>query len=368
MNVFPIDLQMLLGLLTALLVAWIIIPPVIGISRVKGLVAVPNGRTSHEGSVPTLGGVAIFASVVIGSGLFMSDTYPGEFQFLMPAMIVLFFIGLQDDMVGIDARKKLVGQIIAALIVILFGDLRMTTLHGILGFYEINYATSLIISLVIFVGLINAFNLVDGIDGLASGLGIVISIVFGIWLSMLGKEHYAVMAFALAGSLIAFYRFNVFSKTNKLFMGDTGSMLIGFIFAVLVIKLLCCTVEADSILHMKAFPVVAISLMIIPVSDTIRVMTFRMIRGRFPFSADRTHCHHDLLRLGFSHFMASNIMVAANLGLFLLALMLKNLPAFMLGIIMLAAGILVCSVPKIWLVLVLKQPEEPVVHYNTLIE
>ncbi len=368
MNVFPIDFQMLLGLLTALLVSWVLIPPVIGISRVKGLVAVPNGRTSHEGSVPTIGGVAIFASVVIGSGLFMPDTYPGEFRFLMPALVILFFIGLQDDMVGIDARKKLAGQVIASLIVIIFGGLRMTTLHGLFGLYEINYATSAIISLVIFVGLINAFNLMDGIDGLTSGLGIVISIVFGIWLSMLGKEHYAVIAFALAGSLIAFYRFNVFSKKNKLFMGDTGSMIIGFIFAVLVIKLLCCTVEADSILHMKAFPVVAISLMIIPVSDTIRVMAFRMIRGRFPFSADRTHCHHDLLRLGFTHFMASNIIVATNLGLFLLALILKDLSPFVLGIIMLAAGILMCSMPKIWLVLVLKRPEETVVHYHTLIE
>jgi UDP-N-acetylmuramyl pentapeptide phosphotransferase/UDP-N-acetylglucosamine-1-phosphate transferase len=364
MFVFPVDLNMILGFVTALAVSWIMIPPVVTISRAKGLVALPNGRTSHSGAIPTLGGVAIFASLIIGAGPFMNNNYPGEFQFLIPALIILFFIGLQDDIVGINSRHKLIGQIIASLIVIIGADLRMTTLHGILGIQGIPYVVSIFISLIIFIGLINAFNLVDGIDGLASGLGIVISLVFGIWLSMLGKEHYAILAFALAGSLIAFYRFNVFSKTHKLFMGDTGSMLIGFMFSVMVIKILCCEVPANSFLHMKAFPVVAISLMIIPVSDTIRVMMLRILRGRFPFSADRTHCHHDLLRLGFSHWLASNIMILGNLALFALALSLKNLPAFLLGILMLGAGIFACSIPMLWLRLVLKRQEEPAVHYT----
>ncbi|MCX6226131.1 MAG: MraY family glycosyltransferase [Bacteroidia bacterium] len=355
---------MMLSLTTALVVSYIMIPPVVRISRAKHLVAMPNGRTSHNGEVPTVGGVAIFTSCIIGAGLFMPNDFPGEFQYLIPAMIILFMIGMQDDMVGTHPRKKLAGQIISSLIVIIAADVRMTTLHGLFGVGEIPYAISVVISLFIFIGIINAFNLIDGIDGLASGLGIVISIAFGIWLYMLGKEHYAIFSFALAGSLIAFCRFNVFSKKHKLFMGDTGSMLIGFIFAILVVKVLCCQVSPDSFMYMHAFPAVAISLMIIPVSDTIRVMALRIINGRFPFFADRTHCHHDLLRLGFSHLHASGILVAANLLLFLLALALKNMPTFLLGILMLGAGILVCSIPGIWLRVILKQPKKFVLHYH----
>ncbi|MFA5815629.1 MAG: MraY family glycosyltransferase [Bacteroidales bacterium] len=364
MDAFPIDLQMVLSLIAALVVSCIIIPPVVRISKDKKLVTMPNGRTSHNGAVPTLGGVAIYASIIIGAGLFMPNDYPGEFQYLMPAMIILFFFGMQDDIAGIQPRKKLAGQIISSLIIIMAANVRITTLHGLFGIEEIPYAISIVISLIVFIGLINAFNLVDGIDGLASGLGIVISIVFGIWLAMLGAEHYAILSFALAGSLIAFYRYNVFSKNYKLFMGDTGSMFIGFIFATMAVKVLCCPVSPDSYLFMKAFPAVVMSLMIIPISDTLRVMTLRVIKGRVPFFADRTHCHHDLLRLGFSHWQASNILVAANLGLFLMALALKNLPVLLLGIMILGAGILVCSVPGIWLKFVLKQPEEPLMHYT----
>ncbi len=362
MIVFPMEVRMILAFITALVVAWIMIPPIVKISRLKKLVALPNGRTSHDGAIPTLGGVAIFASVVIGSGLFMPDNYPGEFQFLVPAMVILFFIGLQDDVAGLQPRIKLAGQIISSLIAIIAADIRMTTLHGLFGINEISYIASILISLVIFIGVINAFNLVDGIDGLASGLGIVISIVFGVWLAMLGRTHYAIFSFALAGSLIAFYRFNVFSSKNKLFMGDTGSMLIGFMFAVMVVKVLCCQVDPDSFLHMKAFPVVAISLMILPVSDTLRVMTLRIVRGKSPFYADRTHCHHDLLNLGFSHRHASNIMVAGNLLLFFVALLLKNLPSFVLGVMMLGIGILACSLPKFWSRVILKQPAKVDVH------
>lgn len=362
MDTIPIDFQMVLSLIAALVVSCIMIPPVVRISKDKQLVAMPNGRTSHDGAIPTLGGVVIYASIIIGAGLFMPNNLPGEFQYLMPAMIILFFFGMQDDIAGIRHWKKLAGQIISSLIVIMVANVRITTLHGLFGIDEIPYAISIVISLIVFIGLINAFNLVDGIDGLASGLGIVISIVFGIWLVMLKAEHYAILSFALAGSLIAFYRFNVFSKKYKLFMGDTGSMFIGFVFAIIAVKVLCCPVAPDSYLFMKAFPAVVMSLMIIPISDTLRVMTLRVLKGRVPFFADRTHCHHDLLRLGFSHWQASNILVTANLSLFLMAIALKNLPVFLLGIMILGAGVFACSVPRMWLKFVLKQPEEPIVH------
>ena len=349
MNLLTTDLRLLLSFFTALAISVAVIPPVVRVSRTKGLVAMPNGRTSHDGAIPTIGGVAIFASVLLSAGCWLPGLYASEFQFITPAMVIIFFFGLKDDIVGINPRKKLVGQIIASLIVIMAADVRLTSLHGLLGFHDIAYVPSVLLTLLIFLAIINSFNLIDGIDGLASGLGIVISLVFGFWLTRLGKPHYAVFAYALAGSLVAFYRFNVYSKKFKLFMGDTGSMLIGFLFAILVLEIICCQVPAGSSLYMKAFPVVAISLMVIPIADTLRVMSLRIIRGKFPFSADRTHCHHDLLRLGFTHRHASTIMVGANLGLFLIALSLKNMPPFALGILMLAIGVIVCQVPAIWL-------------------
>jgi UDP-N-acetylmuramyl pentapeptide phosphotransferase/UDP-N-acetylglucosamine-1-phosphate transferase len=364
MVVFPVDFAMILSLVTAIIVSWILIPPIVNISKAKHLVAVPNGRTSHDGAVPTLGGVAIYSSITIGAGLFMPNNLPGEFQYLMPAMIILFFFGMQDDIAGINPRKKLGGQIVASLIMIIGANVRMTTLHGLFGIQDITFIPSLLISLVIFIGLINAFNLIDGIDGLASGLGIFIAMVFGIWLALLGAEHFAVLAFALAGSLIAFYRFNVFSKRFKLFMGDTGSMLIGFMFATMAIKVMCCPVGPESVLYMRAYPAVVMGLMIIPISDTIRVMVLRMIKGRMPFFADRTHCHHDLLRLGLSHWQASSIIVLSNISLFIIALVLRELPVSILGSIMLAGGLFLCSIPRIWLRLVLKRPDEIVSHLH----
>jgi UDP-GlcNAc:undecaprenyl-phosphate/decaprenyl-phosphate GlcNAc-1-phosphate transferase len=360
--IFPVDIPMALSFVTALVMTWVLIPPIVRLSHTKHFVALPNGRTSHAGAIPTIGGVTLYASFIIAGGLFMPNEYPAEFQYLMVSMVVLFLIGLQDDLAGINPRKKMAGQIVASLIMIIAADVRMTTLHGLFGIGEIPYLASVLITLFVFIGLINAYNLIDGIDGLASGLGITSAIVFGIWLSLLGSQHYAILSFTLAGALIAFFRFNVFSKKNKLFMGDTGSMFIGFIFAISAVKLLCCPIPADSYLYMKAYPVVVMSLMIIPIADTLRVMTMRIMKGRAPFYADRTHLHHDLLSLGLSHLHASVIIVIANLSLFFMALLLKNLPILLLGFVVLTSGIIVCSIPLVLSRIGLKRPVSSPVH------
>jgi len=277
-------------------------------------------------------------------------------------MVILFFFGIVDDLVGINPYKKLGGQVLASLIAIVVANVRMTTLHGLFGVGELPYLVSILISLFVFLAVINAFNLIDGIDGLASGLGIGISVVFGVWLAMLGRPAFAVLSFALTGSLIVFYWFNVFSKKNKVFMGDTGSMFIGFIFASLGIKIMCCPVTPTIDMSVNTIPVVVMSLMIIPISDTLRVIMLRILRGQFPFHADRSHCHHDLLRLGFSHRRASTILVMANMIVFFMALSIKTIHVFLLGVLVLSAGIFICSVPRLWLKLVLKQPEELDLH------
>jgi UDP-N-acetylmuramyl pentapeptide phosphotransferase/UDP-N-acetylglucosamine-1-phosphate transferase len=345
----PVNQSMILAFLSALMISYVAIPPIVRVSKAKRLGALPNGRTSHVGVIPTLGGVAIFAAVSIGGSLFLNTDFPREFQYIIPAMVILFFFGLKDDLVGLTPQKKMAGQVIASLFVILAADVRIISLNGLFGINEIPYGISIVLSFVIFVGIINAYNLVDGIDGLASGLGIFVSSVLGIWLFHLGRPNYATFAFATAGGLIPFYFFNVFSKENKLFMGDTGSQLLGLLFATFAVKILWCPADSESMAFMRGEPAVVMAVLVIPIADTIRVMTLRIIKGKSPFFADRNHFHHGLLSLGMTHWQASTTVILTNLSIFVIAILLRNMPVLGLGIIVMGLGLISCTMPSLLL-------------------
>lgn len=316
--------DMIWSLATAALVSFVAIPPIISVAKAKSLVAIPNGRTSHNGAVPSLGGIAIFAGLLMGASLFVHDGFSNEFQYLIPAFLIIFFIGLKDDIVDISWSTRLTGQLIAAFLVVVMAGVRITTFHGMFGVNEIPETTSIVFSIFVFVSIVNAYNLIDGIDGLASGLGMIASLAFGIWLLKLGYADYGVLAFALLGGLIPFYIYNVFGKKNKLFMGDTGSTLMGTVFAILAMKILCCDLPAGHILDFNALPALVIAVMVIPVSDTIRIFTVRILKGKSPFSADRNHFHHYLLRLGMNHWQASTAIIALNIIILLIAFMMRE--------------------------------------------
>ncbi len=337
---------MILAFLSALMISYVAIPPIVRVSKAKRLGALPNGRTSHVGVIPTLGGVAIFAAVTIGGSLFLKEDFPREFQYIIPAMVILFFFGLKDDLVGLTPQKKMAGQIIASLFIILAADVRIVSLNGLFGINEIPYGISIVISFVIFVGIINAFNLVDGIDGLASGLGIFVSLVLGLWLFRYGRLNYATFAFATAGGLIPFYFFNVFSKDNKLFMGDNGSQLLGLLFATFAVKILWCPEDPGGVGFIKGEPALIMAVMIIPIADTIRVMSMRILNGKSPFFADRNHFHHGLLTLGCSHWKASTVVILTNFSIFLIAWFLRNLNVLELGVIVFSLGLIACATPS----------------------
>ncbi len=345
----PLNQSMTLAFLSALMISYVAIPPIVRVSKAKRLGALPNGRTSHVGVIPTLGGVAIFAAVTIGASLFLKDDFPREFQYIIPAMVILFFFGLKDDLVGLSPQKKMAGQFIASLFIILAADVRVVSLNGLFGIGEIPLGISYVLSFVIFVGIINAYNLVDGIDGLASGLGIFVSTVFGLWLFHLGRPNYATFAFATAGGLIPFYFFNVFSKENKLFMGDTGSQLLGLLFATFAVKILWCPADPGSLTFMQGEPAVVMAVMVIPIADTIRVMSLRILQGKSPFYADRNHFHHGLLSLGLSHWQASTTVILTNVAIFLVAWFLRNTGVLALGILVLGLGLIACTIPSLLL-------------------
>jgi UDP-N-acetylmuramyl pentapeptide phosphotransferase/UDP-N-acetylglucosamine-1-phosphate transferase len=161
--------------------------------------------------------------------------------------------------------------------------------------------------------LTNAFNLIDGIDGLASTIGIVVSLTFGIWFMLTGSINYAILSAALLGSLISFFGFNVFGKSNKIFMGDTGSLILGLIMSILVIKFNEANITYHGTYAIKSAPAVSFGILIVPLFDTLRVFLLRIFKGQSPFHPDKNHLHHRILKLGFSHIESTALIAMVNI-------------------------------------------------------
>jgi UDP-N-acetylmuramyl pentapeptide phosphotransferase/UDP-N-acetylglucosamine-1-phosphate transferase len=321
------------------------IPPIVRISRLKNLTALPNGRTSHTQPTPNLGGVAIFAGVIISSVVFTGITTAHELKYIIAAMLILFFVGLKDDLYPLVAYKKFLGQALAILLILVPGDFHLTSLHGLFGIEELSYPLSLIISFILFVALINSFNLIDGIDGLATGIGFLASMFFGIVFVMDNHLAYAVMSFILSSTLLAFFYYNVFSKENKIFLGDTGAMLIGLILAIFAVRFLNFESNSSFLSTSQSAPAVLLSVLIIPLFDTARVFILRIFRGRSPFKADRMHIHHRLLDLTGSHLKTTAIILLMNIVFIALALILRNINTELLILITLALASLLSVLP-----------------------
>jgi UDP-N-acetylmuramyl pentapeptide phosphotransferase/UDP-N-acetylglucosamine-1-phosphate transferase len=285
--------------------------------------------------------VAIFFGVVIAAALFYPEVLEKEFRYVLAALVILFFVGLKDDLLVLDPKKKFLAQLVIALIMILMADIRITTFHGFFNIHEIPYWVSVLLSIFFYVVIVNGFNLIDGIDGLASGVAILVSVVFGLFFIFAGGYDYVFYAAILTGSLVAFFRFNVFSSKNKIFLGDTGSLIIGFLIAMITISFL----EFENINVVsrsdRSVPVIAFGILIVPLFDTLRVFVIRIFRGQSPFQADRRHIHHRLLDLGFKHIQATLIIIAANLLIIGVMLLLQDLRGRVLVVIvlLLAAGL-----------------------------
>lgn len=300
------QIQILISAIIAMVISLRSIPVIINISGLRGLMDNPVKRSSHKTPTPTFGGVAIFAGILIGymiwnfgdEGILIHKVFAGT--------VILFFLGVKDDLYALSPTKKMIVQVLASAIVVIGSDLRISDLFGIFGISHIPYIISILLTIFIFVAMINSFNLIDGIDGLAGGIAMIASTGFGMW--FLVNHHYslACLALCLAGSLVGFLRFN-FSQNQKIFMGDTGSLIIGYIITVLAVKFIHLNVmhawEAD--ISFVSAPIIAVVILIIPIFDTIRVFSIRILRGKSPFRADRLHMHHLLIDNNLSHMQAS---------------------------------------------------------------
>jgi UDP-GlcNAc:undecaprenyl-phosphate GlcNAc-1-phosphate transferase len=306
-------LNVLLTCAVAFMITFLSIPVVITIADQKKLFDEPDARKLHRKPIASLGGIGIFGGFFLAALLSISNHTNPEFQYFFAALLVIFFLGVKDDIVVLSATKKFIGQIIAAAILIHLGGLRIESMHGLFGFHEMPEAFSIALSYVTIIMVINAYNLIDGVDGLAGSLGILSASFFGSYFLLAGLTSYALLAFSLAGSLAAFLIFNY--HPAKIFMGDCGSLLIGLVNAILAIKFI--DVADSSMLSSLPVPsavAMAIAVLMLPLMDTVRVFGLRILKGKSPFSPDKTHIHHLLLDRGLNHRHVTFCCLALNFG------------------------------------------------------
>lgn len=321
-------LDILLTASVAFIITFLAIPIVLQVAEQKKLYDIPDERKVHTRPVASLGGVGIFGGFLLAALLSIQiaplhGPLNPEFQYFFAAALVIFFLGLRDDIMIMSATKKFIGQLIAASILIHLGGIRLESMHGLFGFDQVPEGFSLALSYLTIIVVMNSFNLIDGIDGLAASLGILSMLVFGTYFFIVDLQAYALIAFSMAGSLVAFMIFN--HHPAKIFMGDSGSLMIGLINSILVIKFI--NVASDPLIAVPVPAAVAVgfAVLIVPLLDTLRVFSIRIMNGRSPFTPDRNHVHHLLLDRGMSHSAVTFTCVAINIAFILLAWLGKSL-------------------------------------------
>jgi len=327
------------------MVTYLTIPKIIGIVEHKRLLDSPNQRSSHKDKTPTLGGVSFFYTLIFVFFFIRERAVCGEVMYIIPGLTILFIVGLKDDIVGLSPLAKLIAQILAIAFVLANESFVIESLNGFLNIYEIPHYLYLIIAGFLMLTIINSYNLIDGIDGLASIIGIVIMTVYTTIFYLSEEYFFALVSITMNACLMAFFGFNTSSK-KKIFMGDTGSLIVGFIISILTLKFLALKPESYGELPflLENAPLIAISILIVPLFDTMRVFALRLANKKSPFSPDRTHVHHVLIDFwGLSHKQASFIIGCFNM-LFVVLFVILGSKAKNLGmVVMLVAVIILLS-------------------------
>ncbi|MEB8329866.1 MraY family glycosyltransferase [Flavobacteriaceae bacterium KMM 6897] len=344
------------AILMPLLLSFRMFPVIIYLVHSKNLMDEPVDRSMHTLKTPTLGGLGIFIAfslpiivLVLGSNFSQLDLI--KLLSLISAGILLVFAGIKDDLVGLAPKKKMMVQAVAAVIVILMTDVRIRSLDGLFGMGELPFIVSICLTLFAFLFLINAVNLIDGIDGLAGTFGIVTSLSFGMYFIINAHYLMVLVSFVLIGGLLGFLRYN-FSKERKIFMGDSGSMFLGFLLAYQAVCFLNINILPETTFKVANAPILFLAILSFPILDTIRVFCIRIAQKRSPFSADRKHIHHRLLDLGYTHIKGTALIALAQLLIIGLAFTMGDLDLTLQFILLMAVVPMVFLSP--WL-LVLKK-------------
>lgn len=333
-------LKVVLSFITSLLITYFSIPTIIKISRRKNLMDEPGQRSSHERKIPNLGGIALFLAISVSTSIFAYQLFD-LYKFLFASLVILLYIGVMDDIVVLRAYKKLIAQVIVITMLVIGSDVRIRSLFGVFGVHEVNYFLSVIFSIITFIILINAYNLIDGIDGLAGSYGIICFALFGISYFRLGEYNYPLVIFSttIIGAILGFLYYNLSDKSKKIFMGDTGSMLVGFLLAFTAMCFLDIFIAKKGIYYyLEAAPAIAVGILILPIVDTLNVIIIRLVEKRSPFEADKNHIHHKLLRLGLSHKKATFYILMYFLFIVVVAYFLRHVEVNLLLAILITLG------------------------------
>lgn len=308
-------INLLIGLTFAIsaMIGFIIVPRIVIISKRKGLFDFVDERKVHSQQIPRLGGVSFLPALLFSISFILGIRYLFGYEvdshiatkvliellFLLCGLVILYFVGLADDLISVSFKYKLIAQLMASGLLLMSG-VYVNSLHGFLGVYEVPVWIGYLITVILVCFVINAINLIDGIDGLASGLSSIALASLGLWFWIQNLYVYAMLSLAMLGVILPFFIFNVFGRRFKIFMGDTGSLLIGYLIAFLGAKL-CMISVSGPVFEFKGAPIFIFAILFIPLFDAARVFVERMRAGKSPFFPDKTHIHHKFLALGFSH-------------------------------------------------------------------
>jgi len=327
--------EIILSFLTAFALTFFAIPSIIHVAKKKNLTDEPGERRSHTESTPSLGGIGIFAGMIFSITLWAPFSTFNDLQYILCAFVIIFLIGVKDDIDPISPKKKLVGEILAAAILVFKSNVKITSFYGLFGISALPEWVAITVSIFTILVIINAFNLIDGINGLSGSISTLIALTFGSWFYLTNQSELAVVAFALAGAVVAFLRYNY--TPAKIFMGDTGALLIGLVCSILAIKFMETNklLDVGSPYRVNSVPAIAIGVLILPLFDTLRVFVTRILNGKSPLYPDRTHIHHLLLDKGLSHMKATSILVFVNAGFIALVFLLQDVGSLYLLLIVL---------------------------------
>lgn len=307
----------LLGIFLAnLITTFLLIPRIRNTTLKLGYIDTPDARSSHQNTVPTFGGIAFYISLILTLFMLQKEYDNAIIITLLVSISILFFTGFKDDLRNSSPKAKLFGQLLAVSLLMLHSEFYISSLHGLFGIYEMPPIIGVPFSVFLFISIINAYNLIDGIDGLASMVGIVAAFSFGVLFYHLDLYFYTGICVAIISMLFAFLRFN-FSTKKKIFMGDTGSLTIGFVLGILGMRLMTLDFETVSLIGIprSGIPLLFLTILIVPTFDVSRVIFIRLIKKMSISSPDRNHIHHILIDAGLTHKKASLLLGFVNIFL-----------------------------------------------------
>ena len=306
------------------------IPSLIKLAYQKRLFDDPTleERKIHKYRTPNLGGIAVLTSFAFTACLCISGDLLPYANYVFASGLLIFVVGLKDDLAALNPYKKFLAQTITALIVVYFADIRLTHLYGVLGIQEIHPVVGYPLSCLLIVFIINAFNLIDGINGLLGSVSLLVSLTFGYLFFQMQEYGLALLSISMAGSVLGFLRYN--AGKARIFMGDAGAYSIGFIVSILAIQFIELSGSHQHVVPLadsfvQSAPSVTIAILIVPIFDTLRVIVIRLAQGKSPFIADRNHMHHRLLDTGMTHTQATLALSGFNILMIATALTFQHI-------------------------------------------